>query len=456
MRARRRRQARAAGVVWMGIVPGGIAMKRFVCWLGLIAGICGVAASAGAVSPGAAPAAPKPSFEVRIAAVVNDEVISVEDLDSRIKMVLLSSDLPDTPQMRARLAPQVLRTLIDEKLQLQEAKREHVTATDAELKRAIAQLEKQNHMPPGGLEKFLKAHNIEPSALINQITAAIVWAKLVRRRAAETNPISDEEIDQALARLKRTANEPQIRVAEIFLPVDNPNQDAEVRRLAERLIQQMRQGARFSAIAQQFSQSATAAVGGDIGWVRPDELDPKLGKVVAKMQPGELSPPIRTRAGYYLLLVLDRRSGKGDAQDEELHLAQVVFPFPPQAGAAGRHAAIAAAESVRAADPSGCAQLMKIGKAKSSPLTSEGTLRVSQIAPAMRKILLALPVGRPSDPIVQKNGVGIVMVCAKSSAQPAVPTREEVEEMLIRQRLDTIARSYMRELRQAAYVDVRV
>jgi peptidyl-prolyl cis-trans isomerase SurA len=431
-------------------------MKKLL-WLGLIVGICGAAGAAGAVSPRAAPAAPQPSFEVRIAAVVNDDVISVEDLDSRIKMVLLSSNLPDTPEMRARLAPQVLRTLIDEQLQLQEAKRRHVAATDAELKRAIAQLEKQNNMPPGGLEKFLKAHAIEPSALINQITAAIVWAKLVRERASETNPISDDEIDQNLARLKRTVGEPESHVAEIFLPVDNPNQDAEVRQLAERLIQQMRQGARFSAIAQQFSHSATAAVGGDVGWIRPDELGPTLGKAVVGMQPGELSPPIRTKSGYYLLLVLDRRNGKaGDGGDMELSLAQVVFPFLPQGGGAMRRAAIAAAESVRAAAPSGCDQLIKAGKTRSSPLTSEGVLRVSQIAPAMRKILLSLPVGQPSDPIVQKNGVGIVMVCAKNAPQSAVLTRDGIEEMLIRQRLDTISRSYMRELRQAAYVDVRV
>lgn len=431
-------------------------MKR-IFGAGAILGICALCAagSAGAVSP--TPPAPHPSFEVRIAAVVNDQVISVEDLQSRLKMVMLSSNLTDTPQLEKQLAPRVLRTLIDEQLQLQEAKRQHVTASDAELKRAIAQLEQQNHMQSGQLMAFLKARGIEPSALLNQITAAIVWAKLVRRRAVETNPLTDDQIADTLAQLKRTAGEPESHVAEIFLPVDSPDQDPKVLQLAQRLTQQMRQGARFSAIAQQFSQSATAAVGGDIGWVRPDELDPKLGKAVAAMQPGELSPPIRTRAGYYLLLVLDRHSGKADPQDATWHLAQVVFPLPSGAGPATRRAVIAAAESVRAAAPADCDQLMKIGKAHSSPLTSEGTLRVSQIAPAMRKVLAALPVGRPSEPIVQRNGVGIVMVCAKNAPQTTgPPTRKEVEELLIRRRLDTIARSYMLELRQAAYVDVRV
>ncbi|MGH7098591.1 MAG: peptidylprolyl isomerase [Stellaceae bacterium] len=432
-------------------------MKR-VFGAGAILGICGFVLTAGpanALSP--TPAAPRPSFEVRIAAVVNDQVISVQDLQSRLKMVMLSSNLPDTPQTEKQLAPRVLRTLIDEQLELQEAKRQHVAAIDAELKRAIAQLEKQNHMQPGQLMTFLKARGIESSALLNQITAAIVWAKLVRRRAVETNPITDDQINETLAQLKRTAGEPESHVAEIFLPVDSPDQDAKILQLAQRLTQQMRQGARFSAIAQQFSQSATAAVGGDIGWVRPDELGPKLGKAVATMQPGQLSPPIRTRAGYYLLLVLDRRSDKADPQDATWRLAQVVFPLPSGASPAVRRAVIGAAESVRAAAPTDCDQLMKIGKTHSSPLTSEGALRVSQIAPAMRKVLVALPVGRPSEPIVQRNGVGIVMVCAKNAPQTVgPPTRQQVEELLIRRRLDTIARSYMLELRQAAYVDVRV
>src|SRR6202011_4354733 len=179
----------------------------------------------------------------------------------------------------------------------------------------------------GQLDGVLKAHGIDRSALVDQVTASIVWAKLVRRQLAQTNAVSDEEIDDALKRLKESINEPQTRVAEIFLAVDNPQQDDDVRRLAERLIEQMKRGARFSAVAQQFSQSATAAVGGDLGWLRAEQLSSDLAKAVAQLRPGELSPPIRTGAGYYLMLVLDRRNGRSGAGAEEvvMHLVQVVF-----------------------------------------------------------------------------------------------------------------------------------
>ena len=247
-------------------------LRCFCALLVALAGIC-------AIVPPAAPAPrqtaahnapppaspPEPAPDMRIAAVVNDEVISVFDLVSRMRMIELSSNLPDTAETRQRIGAQVLRGLVDEKLQLQEAKRQNVVATDDELNTALGQIEKNNNMQSGQLNLLLKSRGIDRGSLVSQLTASIVWAKLVRRMAAQNTEITDEEIDAALKRLKEHAGEPQSHIAEIFLAVDNPTQDQEVRNLALKLIEQMKQGARFSAVAQQFSQSATAAVGGDMG-----------------------------------------------------------------------------------------------------------------------------------------------------------------------------------------------
>ena len=405
-------------------------------------------------APAQPPAANAP--EMRIAAVVNDEVISVCDVVSRMHMVMLSSGIPDSPETRERIGSQVLRSLIDERLELQEAKRQNVKATDSEINNALQQIEKQNNLKPGQLNDVLKTRGIDRGSLVDQLTASIVWAKLVRRQAAQTVEISNEEIEDAIKRVKEHAKEPQSRVAEIFLAVDNPAQDEEVRRLAERLTQQMRQGARFSAIARQFSQSATAAVGGDMGWVRPDQLAPELAKEVTQLKVGELSPPLHVAGGYYLLLVIDRRTGTADSGPDVVYdIVQVVFPLPPRAGEAARRAAISEAESVRGAAKD-CPGLLKIGKEKAPQLSSEGKLRTSEISPQMRDLVGRLGIGQASQPIVQKNGVGVIMVCGKSDTGGAGSSRDEVAESLLRQRLDTVARRYLRDLRRNAYVDVRV
>jgi peptidyl-prolyl cis-trans isomerase SurA len=380
-----------------------------------------------------------------------------------MRMVMLSSGIPDSPETRQKIGPQVLRSLIDERLELQEAKRQNITATDTELNTALQQIEKQNSLKSGALNEVLQARGIDRGSLVDQLTASIVWAKLVRRQAAQTVEVTDDEIEDTMKRLREHAKEPQSRVAEIFLAVDSPAQDEEIRRLAERLTQQMKQGARFSAVARQLSQSATAAVGGDMGWVRPDQLAPELGKEVAQLKVGELSKPVHVAGGYYLLLVLDRRAGTGggagaSAEQEIYDIVQVVFALPPKAPEAARRAAVSEAESIRGAAKD-CPTLLKIGKEKAPQLSSEGKLRSNEISPQMRSIVSQLGIGQASQPIVQKNGVGVIMVCAKSTGSASAgagSSRDEVTETLLRQRLDTVARRYLRDLRRNAYVDVRV
>jgi peptidyl-prolyl cis-trans isomerase SurA len=190
--------------------------------------------------------------ETRIAAVVNDEVISVADVAARIRLVLISSNIPDTPDTRQRVARQVVRILIDEKLEMQEAKRLNITVSDDEVAKALANIEAQNKLPKGGLEAMLTARGIPRGTLVDQVTATLAWSKVIRQNLNRVTPISDEEIDSAIARLREAEDQPRARVAEIFLAVNNPQQDEEVHRFADQLFDQLRQGARFSNLAQQF------------------------------------------------------------------------------------------------------------------------------------------------------------------------------------------------------------
>jgi peptidyl-prolyl cis-trans isomerase SurA len=428
-----------------------------------LAAICATvsaAHTANRAGPAPGPSSTDAGPDMRIAAVVNDEVISVYDLTSRLRMVLLSSNIPDSAEARKKIEAQVLRALVDEKLQLQEAKKQNIVATDDEINNALSQIEKQNNMPTGQLNSFLKSHGIDRSSLLSQVTASIVWAKLVRRKAAETVEISDDEVDTAMSRLKEHSKEPQSRVAEIFLAVDNPSQDAEVRALAQKLTEQMKKGARFSAVAQQFSQSATASVGGDMGWLRPDQLPADLAAAVAPMKAGELSAPIHSGGGYYLLLVLDRRNGEtGSSQSDTIYdVVQVVFALPPNANEQMKRSAAAEAMSVRGASKN-CQDMLRVGKEKGSQMASEGQVSASGITPQMRDLLNKLSVGEVSQPILQRNGIGVIMLCSKQAqgaAKTGEPNREEVFDSLLRQKLDTVSRRYLRDMRRVAFVDVRV
>ncbi|NUB30305.1 peptidylprolyl isomerase, partial [Azospirillum brasilense] len=243
----------------------------------------------------------------RIAAVVNDEVISLSDVHARIRLALLNAGAQDNAETRQRLTPQVLRQLIDERLQLQEAKRLGVSVPSKEIDEAIGRIAEQNRMGRPQLEALLKTQNVPVSTLREQVRALLSWQRVMQRRIRQEVVIGDEEIDAVMQRIKANIGKPEYLVAEIFLAVDSPDQDEEVRRNAERLVEEVRRGGNFAALARQFSQSAGAASGGDMGWVRTGELNAELDKTLSTMRAGQLSSPVRTATGYHVLLVRDQR-----------------------------------------------------------------------------------------------------------------------------------------------------
>jgi peptidyl-prolyl cis-trans isomerase SurA len=394
--------------------------------------------------------------ETRIAAVVNDEVISVADVAARIRLVLISSNIPDTPDTRQRVTRQVVRILIDEKLEMQEAKRLNITVSDDEAAKALANIEAQNKLPKGGLDAMLTARGIPRGTLVDQVTATLAWSKVIRQNLNRITPISDEEIDNAIARLRDAEDQPRARVAEIFLAVNNPQQDEEVHRFADQLFDQLRQGAHFSALAQQFSQSATAAVGGDIGWVSPSQLASEVGSTVQKLNPGELAPPIRAAGGYYLILVTDKQTGGNADEDTRVSLVQVMFPLGPNATPAERQKATAQAESVSKQAKS-CGEMAQIGRDQAPQSSGEiGKLRVGDLPAELRKTVLGLQVAEASPPLPLRGGVGVLMVCERENAANALPNREQMADDLARERFENLAQRYLRDLRRAAFVDMRV
>ena len=394
--------------------------------------------------------------ETRIAAIVNDEVVSLNDLSNRMQLVMRSSGIEDTPQNRSRLQAQILRSLIDEKLQMQEAKRLNITVTPEELEQAFRRIEQQNNMTKGALDNFLKESGVPRSTLTDQLSASIAWGKLVRNRLMQDVTISDEEVTEALNQIKQEADVPQNRVSEIFLAVDTPAQDEESKRLADRLIDQIRGGANFAAVAQQFSQSPSAAVGGDIGWVTSAQLSPEIGDAVDKMKPGEMSYPVRTPAGYYLLYLRERRKlGQPNPDDTVLSLVEVAFGLGPTATLDEQQRVTAEAQQVSDSAKS-CGELAKLGRDKAPQATREiPSIKAGDLPTQVREVALALGIAQASKPIAIPGGIGVIMVCERKDPPGGLPTRDELTEQLGRMRLDALARRYLRDLRRSAYVDIR-
>ena len=153
---------------------------------------------------------------------------------------------------------------------MQEAKRRNIAVTKRDMSRAFEALEKQNRLKPGTFEAFVRENRLPRDALMAQLRAQIAWAKLIRQTLQRRVTVGPEEIDEELARLKSRQGQSEYRVAEIVLSADTPEQEQEARRTAQRLIEQLRRGAQFSAVARQMSllQAATSAGSQKPVWTR--------------------------------------------------------------------------------------------------------------------------------------------------------------------------------------------
>lgn len=251
----------------------------------------------------------------RPAAVVNDDVISVLDLAMRVQLAVIAAGVEDTQDIRQRLTPQVLNSLIDERLQMQEAKRLDIEVSDVQVAGALEQIAQQNNMTEGQFLTMLRNRGVIPTTLIDQIRAQIAWQAILQRRLRPSVVIPTEEVEEVVTRLAARRGSIERRVAEIFIPVESTALEDEAQANANRLFEELRRGANFVGLARQFSQSGTAILGGDLGWVRDGELDEELNTVLAQMGPGEVSVPIRTLSGFHILFLRDMRRNEGQEVD---------------------------------------------------------------------------------------------------------------------------------------------
>ena len=224
---------------------------------------------------------------LRIAAIVNDEIISVHDLENRIALTLVTSNLENRPDVIQRLAPQMLRGLVDEKLKLQEARRLNIVVSQRDIDDALGRISRQINLPPDQIAGFLGQRGASMKSLIEQVEAEIAWIKTISRLEGSRVVIGEDEIDIELARISANSGQPEYRVAEIFLPVEDPAQEDQVKQLADRLLGELAAGASFPSLARNFSQAASAAVGGDLGWVRRGQLVSRLDDALPQLNPGE-------------------------------------------------------------------------------------------------------------------------------------------------------------------------
>ncbi len=393
----------------------------------------------------------------KIEALVNDEVISAFDVVQRMGLVVAASGGVSTEEELARLQQQVLRTLVDERLQLQEAAEFEVEVPDEQIDDAYSRIAQSFNQTAETFEEFLAQFGASKNTLIVQLNAEFAWQMLVRGRLGQQIGVTDEEVDAEIARMERNTGKYEYKVSEIYLIVGSPSDDARVKATIEELARQIKEGgAAFKLVSRQFSEAASAARGGDLGWLSADQMQPAVAEVITNLDILEVSDPVRTPGGYRLLALTDRRRILSlDPLDTLLDIHHIMFAFTPQTTQemADGWIAKAAEESPKAKS---CDDIEALAKALEVETFGElAEIPLRGLTPELREMLNALEDGTPTAPLASQDGIRIFFVCGRREPEIGLPSFDDIFAQLQEQRLSMVARRYLRDLRRDSIVDYR-
>ncbi|AXU18053.1 peptidylprolyl isomerase [Novosphingobium sp. THN1] len=391
----------------------------------------------------------------RATAIINGEIVTGTDVEQRLALIVSANGGKISAEETERLRMQVLRNLIDETLQIQEAKAADVPADDAQVESTYERVATQNFgQSPEAMEKYLARIGSSAASLKRQIRGEIAWQNLLRRNVQPFVNISEGEVQEAIQRLQASKGTDEYRIGEIFLAATDENK-AQVFANAEKIVEQLKQGGSFVAYARQYSEASTASVGGDLGWIRLGQLPTELAAAAGSMAPGQLAGPVEIRGGFSILYLIDKRQVlTADPRDALLSLKQISIEFAK--GTSNDQATKRAAEfaaTVKAIKGCGDAEVQatKIG----ATVVANDQIKARDLPAQLQDTLLNLQVGQTTPPFGSiDEGVRVLMLCGRDDPQVASgPNFDEMMAQMEDDRVNKRAQTYLRDLRRDAVIE---
>lgn len=422
-------------------------------------GIIGGLISALAVLPALAQQAGQPQGPQQqqlnaIEVLVNDEPISSFDINQRLRLVIAISGGVSSQEEFLQVREQVIRSMVDERLQMQEAAEVELTIEKAQLDEFFERRAQSVGQEAEQFANALQSIGSSKESMQAQMEAEIAWSQLVQGRLGSFVSVSDEEVEAFIQRIYDNRGKFEYRLAEIVLLADSPEQAATVEANAKQLVEQIRGGATFGDIAQQLSASSTAAVGGDLGWITVDDLDPLYQDQVVNNEVGAVLDPIRTPGGYIILAVRDRRRVLTvDPLDAQVVLRQLHLTTSELAEKREQYESVVSGLKDKSTT---CGEVP--GIATEAGVTSQieiAPLRLRDLQGTIRNSVQTLEIGQATDIIELEDGLRVLILCDKVEPTVQEPDFDEVYNQIEQQRLSMMARRYLRDIRRDAIVDYR-
>ncbi len=394
-----------------------------------------------------------------IVAVVGDRAISTVDLLDRAQLMIGAAGLSPTPEIKRRILPQALKKLIDEQLQLREAERRNITISDEEVADAIASIEAKNGRPPGSLRLYMERQSMPWRAFVEQTRAQLIWSKLMAKIVRPRVSISEAELQLAANNKRFQYVAEEVNITPLILPVEEPGKAKQVEALAERLVAEIKAGAKMEEVVRQFM--GVSAGEEPNFWVPISQLEPALINAIEALgDKTGIVGPVRTARGYHIVRVNDRRSLAGVNMEDPSQIVakEVLMRLDSDASPKQVRFTLEIANQV-AQNPGTCLDESIAGFTDlDSTDISVSFIKapLNTLPEFMQGQLRQLRVGEVGEPFATPEGIRFYMLCEKVSLPVKVKPDDRLRETLFREKMELEAAKFMRNLKRNTFIEVRI
>lgn len=393
---------------------------------------------------------------IKIIAIVNDEPITATDLYERLQLTIVSSNLPNDPETRQNLSGQILQTLINEKLQQQEADRLNIIINENEINRTIRNIEINNNLNEGQLIETLSERGVPKNALKNNLKANLINEKLLQRIIKPKIIINNDEVNNEYKNLIMNEGKTEFKISEILLNFNDLSSKEETLLVAKELRNQIIKNNNFDEIANQININGTGKYIRNNEWLISTNLNEKLFDNLNKIQKNEITELIITNSSVSIYQLDDKRTNSiPDLSNSIVNLAFISFDLPINMN---RINEVISKIKNQTTNISTCTEMYEsakeIGNKKGKILgrTSKNGLPNNFLIE-----LENLDEKTPSKPIIADDGIYVLMICDfNKELNQEYALKEYVKNKLQNRSIVTLQNRYLLDLNRKALIDIRL
>ena len=398
----------------------------------------------------------------RIVAVVNDEVITQNDLSERVTLVVRQfqkngGQLPPADTLNR----QILERMVNDLLQVQLAKENGIKVDDATLDRTIDRIAQENNLPLAEFRNALERDGIRYPRFREDIRNEILLARLREREVENQIVVTDAEVDTEMAReSKAKSGDSEFRLSHILVTVPaqaTAEQIEQRRRKAVLALSELRRGGDFAQMAATYSDAPDGLQGGNLGWRASGRLPSLFLETLERMQPGEISDVLRSPNGFHILKLLEKRGAAAATGVQQTHVRHILLRARE-----GLSESEARERLRRLRDRiEGGADFAEMAKVNSEDASASkggdlGWVAAGDTVPEFERVMNGLRDGEVSQPIQTPFGWHLVQVLERRSDELSDDRKKVAARSAIRQRkADEAYQDWLRQMRDRAFVENR-